>query len=221
MLVRATRTVSALTLRVAFYGGLFLLVVVAQVAITTALRTLGWSGGASLAVSGCAVLAIVLSGVRVGEIVGERRAAAREIERLRQGLPSGPCCVVWRGREGEADMPWTLVRPLQVRYPALGRRLSVEGVAVVEFEIGSDGVAKHMHCLDVWPSPVFYEAARAALAAARFEPRKNAQVRFGASYHMAFVFRMAGATRRRGKAKSAPAPLRAATQPIEPLQRRA
>ncbi|HVY86425.1 MAG TPA: TonB family protein [Caulobacterales bacterium] len=224
MLVWATRTVSALTLRIAFFGGLFLVVAIAQVAITTALRAVGWSGGASLAVSGAAVLAIVLSGVQLAEIVAERRAAARELERLRQGLPSGPCCIVWRTGEGEAEMPWELMGAVQAEYPKLARRLGVEGFAILEFEINSEGMAKNIHCVDVWPSQVFFDAARAALTQARFRPRGDTHPRFGASYRMPFVFRIAGAARLRDRGRKAQAPrpaLKAATQAVEKLRRSA
>jgi TonB family protein len=117
---------------------------------------------------------------------------------MRQGLPGGPCCVVWRAAEGghrDDAMPWRLAAPLRARYPRLARRLGVEGVAVAEFEVGSDGRAKNLHCVYAWPSDVFYEAAQEALAHARFEPKPDLRVRYGASYRMPFVFRIAGAAR--------------------------
>jgi TonB family protein len=93
-------------------------------------------------------------------------------------------------------MPWTLSAPLRARYPALARRLGVEGVAVVDFEINAQGGAKTIQCVEAWPSDVFYAAAREALERARFEPREDQHVRFGASYRMPFVFRIAGAAGR-------------------------
>jgi TonB family protein len=194
MLIRATRTLSALTLRVVFYGWLFVTVVVAHLALTAALRELGWNGGASLLVSGAVVLAFVLFSLFFVDWVRARRAAAREAERLRQGLPEGPCCVVWQGgAEAEADMPWEVAGPLRARYPALARRLGVEGVAVVEFEINAEGAAKNIHCAYAWPSRVFFDAAREALLRAKFEPKPETHVRFGATFRVPFVFRIAGA----------------------------
>lgn len=194
MLVSATRTASALTLRAVFYAALFVVVALVHVAITSALRTGGWAGGPALLVSGGVVLAVVLVLVNLADFIGDRRASARELARLRQGLPSGPCCIVWRAGEGEAEMPWIAASPLRARYPALARRLGVEGVAVVDFEVNAQGGAKNVQCVDAWPSDVFYDAAREALAHARFEPREDVHVRFGASYRMGFVFRIAGAT---------------------------
>lgn len=198
MLVRATRTLSALTMRALFYGALFLVVVILHMAITGALRQLGWSGGVALLVSGAAVLALVLALVNAADWVRERRDAAREIARMRQGLPGGPCCVVWRpaeGDPGESNMPWRLAEPMRARFPPLARRLGVEGVAILEFEMSAEGRAKNIHCVYAWPSDVFYAAAREGLAHARFEPKPEAHVRFGVSYHMPFVFRIAGAAR--------------------------
>lgn len=198
MLVRTTRTISAFTLRALFYGALFLFVVVVHMALTGALRQLGWGGGVSLFVSGVVVLGLVLALVNLADWMRERRNAAREIQRMRQGLPGGPCCVVWRSAEGghrDDAMPWRLAAPLRARYPGLARRLGVEGVAVAEFEVGSDGRAKNVHCVYAWPSDVFYEAAREAIAHARFQPKPDVHVRYGASYRMPFVFRIAGAAR--------------------------
>lgn len=197
MLISATRTVSALTLKALFYGALFVVVVVVHVGLTAALRQQGWSGGASLLASGAVVLAVVLALVNAAEWLIEKRAARREIARMHQGLPGGPCCVIWRtnASAGEAEMPWRIAGPLRARYPRLARQLGVEGVAVVEFEVSAQGLAKNMNCRHAWPSDVFYQAAREALSLARFEPKPGADVRYGASYQMAFVFRIAGASR--------------------------
>jgi TonB family protein len=196
VLVRATRTISALTLRALFYGALFLVVVTVHVALTGAMRAQGWGGGVSQFASGGVVLGLVLALVNAVDWLRERRAAAREIERMRQGLPGGACCVVWRSAGSEADddaMPWALAGPLRARYPRLARRLGVEGVAVVDFEVNAEGRAKNVHCAYAWPSDVFFEAAREALLHARFQPKTDAHVRFGACYRMPFVFRIAGA----------------------------
>ncbi|MDX2277257.1 MAG: TonB family protein [Hyphomonadaceae bacterium] len=212
MLVSATRTLSALATRAIFYAALFLVVAIVHVAITTALRTSGWNGGAALLVSGGAVLGVVLVLVNLADFIGERRAAARELQRLKQGLPSGPCCVVWRGggdgRE-DAEMAWRPAAPMRARYPKLARRLGVEGVALVEFEINAQGRAKGINCLDVWPSNVFFEAAREALEHTQFELSGDVHPRFGESFRMPFVFRIEGATRIRDRGRRA-RPLRPA-----------
>ena len=198
MLVSATRTVSALTLRAIFYTALFVVVVVTHLSLTGILRAQGWNPGISLFTSGAVVLGLVLLLVNFGEWMREERAARLEILRMRQGLPGGPCCVVWKTGDAsdqhEDAMPWRLVGQLRARYPKLARRLGVEGVAVVEFEVGAGGVVKNAHCVYAWPSDVFFEAAREALLRARFEPKPDLHVRFGASYRMPFVFRIAGAS---------------------------
>lgn len=203
MLIRATRTISALTLRVAFYVGLFFAVVIVHVALTAALRSAGWNASLSLLVSGAVVLAFVLAMISVGEWAHLKRAAAREAMRKKQKLPDGPCCVIWSSAETEADMPWELTAPVRARYPQLALRLGVEGVAVAEFEIAADGAPKNVHCVHVWPSKVFFEAAREALSHARFRPRDAVQVRYGASYRVPFVFRIAGASQLRDRGQHA------------------
>ncbi|WP_395646791.1 TonB family protein [Terricaulis sp.] len=223
MLVRATRTLSALTMRGLFYGALFLVVVIVHVALTGALRQQGWNGGASLFVSGAVVLGLVLLLVNLSEWVRERRAAAREMERMRQGLPSGPTCVVRPDAE-DNNIPWKIIGPIRARYPKLARRLGVEGFAVVDFEVSAQGTAKNMACVDAWPSDVFYEAARDALAKAKFEHVADEHPRFGASYQMSFVFRIAGAAnlkwraRHSGKVRSQ---LKAAVEAVENVRRSA
>lgn len=207
MLVRATRTASALTVRALFYAGLFFVVVAAHLALTSALRELGWNSGAALTTSGAAVLAFVLIAVNVADWIGARLADHREMQRLKQRLPSGPCCVVWRTAEGAGErddgMPWETVGPVRARFPKLARRLGVEGVAIVDFEVGANGRAKNINCVDAWPSDVFYEAAREALVHARFQPKYDEHVRFGASYKMPFVFRISGATKLRDRGQRA------------------
>ncbi|MES1198407.1 MAG: TonB family protein [Pseudomonadota bacterium] len=224
MLVSATRRFSALTLRALFYLVLFLFVALAQVAVTTAFRAIGWPAGVALAASGAIVLILVLGGVQLGEKFAERRAVLRESQRLREGLPSGPCCVVWRSGEHESAMPWELAAPMRASYPRLARQLAIEGVAIVDFEIGAGGAPKNIHCVDVWPSSVFYAAARDALTSARFQPRLDAYPRFGASYRMPFIFRIAGAAQL--KDRGAPARqdlpvLRVAFEAVEKLRRTA
>lgn len=203
MLIRATRTLSALALRVVFYVVLFFAVVIVHVALTAALRQAGWNAGASLLASGAAVLAFVLGAISLGERAHARREAAREAERVRLGLPDGKCCVVWRGAETSTDMPWELEGPIRARYPSLALRLGVEGLAVAEFEIAADGQAKNIHCVDVWPSAVFFEAAREALVHARFRAHEGVPIRFGASYRVPFVFRISGASEQRDRGRKA------------------
>ena len=201
MLVQATRTVSTWTARALFYVGLFIVVVAAHLGLTGALRAEGWSSSASLFTSGAAVLALVVALVNLADWFRQQRAAWRERKRLKQGLPEGPCCVVWRegpntiSDEDETAMPWEVIGPLRARYPALARRLGIEGVAVVDFEVGAGGRVKNVHCVYAWPSDVFYEAAREAMLRTRFEPKGDRHVRFGASYKMPFLFRISGAAK--------------------------
>jgi len=225
MLISATRTVSALTMRALFYGGLFVFVVIVHLALTGALRAQGWGGSASLLASGAAVLALVLVSVNVADWVREKLAARREMQRLRQGLPSGPCCVVWKNaepaQESEEGMPWEVAGPLRARYPKLARRLGVEGVAIAEFEVAVGGKVKNVHCVYAWPSDVFFHAAREALLAAKFQPKGDQHVRFGASYRMPFVFRIAGASKIKDagrRARRLRPTLHAAQQAVEKLR---
>ncbi len=194
MLVRATRMASALTLQALFFGALFILVVCAHVAITTALRGIGLGPGVSLAASGSGVLLLVVGGVQVAEFIRERRAAAREMARIRHGLPSGACCVIWDGPQTEADLPWAPVKRLRAAYPELARRLGIEGVALVGLEIGPDGRPHNVHCIEAWPSNIFYHAAAEALQKTRFVPRAGVAP-VGGAYRIPFVFRIAGASR--------------------------
>lgn len=229
MLVWATRTFSALTSRALFYAGLFLVVVVVHVALTTALRQHGWNGGASLFASGAAVLGLVLGLTSGADWLRERRAVAREMERLRQGLPIGPCCVVWKNNEptagdSEEEMPWEVIGHLRARYPKLARRFGIEGVAVADFEINAQGEAKNIHCVYAWPSDVFFDAAREALAHAKFTLKADVHPRFGASYRMPFVFRIAGAARLKDagrRARTLRPTLHAAQQAVEKLRKSA
>jgi len=228
MLVRATRTLSTLTLRALFYGALFVAVVIVHLALTGALRAQGWGPGPSLFASGAVVLVIVLVALHAVDWLRSKRAARREHLSQEQGLPGAPMCVVWNAADApeaseRADdaMPWEVVGPLRARYPKLARRLGVEGVAVVSFEVGADGCAKSIHCVDAWPSDVFYDAAREALQHARFQLKDDIHPRFGASYRMPFVFRIAGATKLRDHGRRArqlrPA-LAAAQQAIDKLK---
>jgi TonB family protein len=199
MLVSATRTVSTFTLRALFYVALFIAVVAAHLAITGALRAQGWEAGAAQLTSGGVVLAFVVVLMHIADWAREKLAERREMARVRQRLPSGPCCVVWKTSEAPAEtedaMPWQLAGTLRARYPQLARRLGVEGVAIAEFEVGAGGVVKNVHCAYAWPSDVFFEAAREALLRAKFEPKPDVHVRFGASYKMPFVFRISGASK--------------------------
>ncbi len=226
MLVQATRNLSTFALRALFYVVLFASVVMVHLALTGALRAQGWNGGAALFASGTAVLALVIGGMYAGDWIRAKRAEGREMKRVTQRLPGGPCCVVWKSAEPTADsddaMPWDVVGPLRARYPKLARRLGVEGVAVAEFEVGANGAAKNIHCVYAWPSDVFYDAAREALEHARFQPKQDIHVRYGASYRMPFVFRIAGATKlseRGRRARPLRPTLAAAQQAVEKLRR--
>lgn len=226
MLVRATRTASALASRLIFYAALFVTVVVAHVALSGALQRLDWQPGAAQLASGAAVLALVLVLAQLGEWVREWRAARREVKRMQQRLPSGPCCVVWRDADAppsdDEAMPWNIVGPVRARYPRLARRFGIEGVAIAEFEVSAEGRAKNIHCVDAWPSDVFFESAREALALARFEPKPDIHPRFGATFRMPFVFRIAGASRLKTagrRAKTLRPALHAATGAVNKLRR--
>lgn len=226
MLVRATRTASALLLRLLFYAALFVVVVVVHMAITSSLKKIGWNGGFSLFASGAVTLAIVLGGYQLGEWLRKWRAAMRNKARRRQKLTDGACCVLWRPEEHNLgpEMPWEVIGHMQARYPKLARQLGVEGYAIAEFEIGAGGVAKNIHVVDAWPSDVFFESAREALLHARFEPKGDFHVRFGASYRMPFVFRIIGAAKLRDKGRRARTlrpTLLAAGKAVDRIRRRA
>jgi TonB family protein len=214
MLIRTTRTLSTWALRALFYAALFGVVVIAHLGISGALRAQGWDSSTSLLVAGVAVLALVILLTNVAEWIRDRLRERREMQRVQQRLPSGPCCVIWRAPEEKSvrqlieeegdhpDMPWDVAGPLRARYPRLARRLGIEGIAIAEFEVGADGRAKNINCVDAWPSDVFYDAAREALEHARFQP-KDVHVRYGASYKMPFVFRISGASKARDSGRRA------------------
>ena len=221
-------------MRALFYAALFGVVVLAHMAISGVLRAQGWGSGAALFAAGAAVLVLVIVAANAAEWVRDRLRERREMQRVQQRLPSGPCCVVWRAAEQEksvrqlieqdeddhTDMPWDVVGPLRARYRRLAGGLGVEGVAIAEFEVGADGRAKNINCVDAWPSDVFYEAAREALLHAKFQP-KDVHVRFGASYKMPFVFRISGASKARDsgrRARTLRPTLLAAQQAVENLR---
>jgi hypothetical protein len=77
MVVRATRALSALLLRIAAYVVLFLVVVALHLALTGALRSLGIDDGLALLLSGVAVLTAVLSSISLLERGYKRRAQTR------------------------------------------------------------------------------------------------------------------------------------------------
>ncbi|MGE3143456.1 MAG: TonB family protein, partial [Hyphomonadaceae bacterium] len=196
MLVWATRRLPAAFARGLILLGLFIVVVVLQIGLTSGLRAMGASPGLALGLSGFGVLGAVLALNWQARVSALRQAEALEAARLRHHLPDGPCCVVWRGGgTPEAAMPWTIEGGFRAAYPAAAQKLGVEGLAVIDFEIGADGRAKNLHCVEVWPSQLFYSAAAKALEEARFAPKAGAEVRFGASYQLPFVFRIAGAAK--------------------------
>lgn len=233
MLIRTTRTLSTWTMRALFYAGLFAVVVLSHLAITTLLMVQGWGNGVAMLIAGAVVLAFVIVVFSAGEWLRDRLRERREMQRVQQRLPSGPCCVVWRAPEEKSvrqlldeedgdhsDMPWDVVGPLRARYPKLARRLGVEGIAIAEFEVGADGRAKNINCVDAWPSDVFYVAAREALLHAKFQP-KDVHVRYGVSYKMPFVFRISGASKARDagrRARTLRPTLVAAQQAVESLR---
>lgn len=194
MRVSATRRAVGLTVTAGILVVVFLLVIVLHSAVTGALRNAGLPGGTAMLASGAIVFAVVVGGFGAWNAWLAMDRARAQDERDRLQLPDGPCCVIWRGGE-EAEMPWTLTAPAQVHFPNIARRFGIEGFAVVDFDITPEGRVKNIHCIDVWPSPIFYAAAKAALKDARFEVRPGATPRFGPSYRMPFVFRIQGSAR--------------------------
>lgn len=194
LMVTAARIAWTLIFRGIFYLGLFITVVMVQVGLTTGLRAAGVQAGLALLISGVAVLGAVTAALWLFNAARELRQGWLSRQAVKVGLPPGPCCVIWRG-DRAIDMPWDFARPIRAIYPPIARRLGVEGYALVEFEVGADGRARSVHCVDVWPSPLFYDAARDALSTAAFEPADGALPRFGASYRLPFVFRIRGAAR--------------------------
>jgi TonB family protein len=205
--VAATKAISSFARTALFLAGLFLFVIVTQIAVVAALRGLDINGGPALLISGGVVLAIVFGAT--AWMRASAKAAAEKLERERRaaGMPEAPCCVVWRGKAGESDFPWELEGDVRAAYPILAQKLGVEGFAVVDFEVGADGAAKNLHCADYWPSRLFYESAAEALRAARFRLRPGAGARFGPSYRIPFVFRIRGAARVRDKGHIALGPV--------------
>lgn len=212
MIVRATRTSPLWTLRALFYVALIAFISLSSLALTAIFVMRGWSDAFAVIATGVVALALFIVGHSGVEMLRRRWQIDLERERAARRLPIGPCCVVWREEEksvrqlleeeesGVFEMPWAPIAPLRPRYPRLARRLGIEGVAVAEFEIGADGRAKMIACADVWPSDIFFEAAREALQRARFQPRGDVHVRYGVSYKLPFVFRIAGAGIPRGVA---------------------
>jgi len=198
MLVRATRTLSTWILRALFYAALFLVVVIVHLALTTALRQRGFNGSLSLLISGAAVLVAVLLLVQAAAWLRQWLYEQRELTRARLRLPIGPTCLIWQPNSEQAEtspMPWEVIGPMRARYPSLPRRLGIEGYAIAEFEVGANGRAKNIHLVDAWPSDIFFTSAKEALQHARFQPSLDEHVRYGASYRMPFVFRLATASR--------------------------
>ncbi|MBI1186952.1 MAG: TonB family protein [Alphaproteobacteria bacterium] len=195
MLVWATRRLPDYVARGAILAALFVLVVVLQIGLTSGLRAAGAGSGVALALAGFAVLGLVLGTNWAIKRNRMRRLAAIEAARLRQGLPDGPCCVVWSS-ESAGEAAWAPEATLKVRYPRLARRLGVEGAVVIEVEIDDGGRAGNLRCVDVWPSRVFYRAAAAALDGARFT-MQGGRGRLDRTVRVPFVFRISGAVRRR------------------------
>jgi TonB family protein len=194
MQVSATRRALNLTVAGLTLAGVFVGVLVLQGAVLGALRNAGMAGGTALLASGAIAFVVVVGGFGLWNTWLAYDRVRAEDERDRLQLPEGPCCVIWRGGD-EAEWPWALAAPLRVHFPRIARRFGIEGVVIVDFNISPEGRVTNIHCLDVWPSPVFYAAAKDALKEARFVVREGAQPRFGPSYRMPFVFRIQGSAR--------------------------
>lgn len=193
MLITASRAVPRMLLWALFHGALFVLVVVVHIGLSGALGSQGVPGALAQTVSGAVVLGLVLLALSAAEWWGQQQERALEAARVRYRMP-GPCSVVWREGEGENLSQWELIGPLRAHYPSLLRRLGVEGVTVIDFEVSAEGRAKNLRCLHAWPTDTFYEAARDALESARFTPQPDIHVRYGESYQLPFVFRLSRAS---------------------------
>lgn len=189
--VVAPRALSDFAVSTLFLATLFVVVLFLHFSINAMLRNAGLAPGLSVTLAGALAFIGVLSVWIIGQDSQARRRRQVEAERAALALPEGPCCVVFRGGEG-AEMPWAMTTTVEVAFPRIARRLGIEGVALVEFEIGADGRAKNLHCADVWPHRLFYDAAADALLRARFTARDGAEPRFGPTYRMPFVFRIRG-----------------------------
>ena len=91
----------------------------------------------------------------------------------------------------------------------------------LEFEIAAGGKVKNVHCVYAWPSDVFFDSAREALLNTQFQPKADQHVRFGSSYRMPFVFRIAGASKVKEAGRRAHTlrpTLQAAQQAVEKLR---
>jgi hypothetical protein len=99
MLIRTTRTLSTWAMRALFYAALFGVVVLAHLAISGILRAQGWGSGTALFAAGVAVLALVIVVTNAAEWLRDRLRERREMQRVKQRLPIGPCCVIWRAPE--------------------------------------------------------------------------------------------------------------------------
>ena len=195
MLVWAARRLPDAAVRGLILSGLFILVVVLEIALSSAFHAVGLAPGPSLAAAGACVLTFVLAvHLRLARDRKLRRAAI-EAARLRQGLPDGPCCVVWRGADRDEATPWETERGIRAVYPPVARLLGVEGLAIAEFEIDADGSAANIACVDVWPSRIFFRRAAEALLEARFRPCADAEIDPGQRHRVSFVFRIAGMKR--------------------------
>lgn len=193
MLISASRAIPRMLARALFYSALFLVVVVVHSGLTGGLVQQGAPGALAQTVSGAIVLGLVLLALSTADWLAQAQERALEAARAKYRMP-GPCSVVWREGEGENLSQWELVGPLRAHYPSLLRRLGVEGVTVIDFEVNAEGRAKNLRCLHAWPTDTFYEAARDALERARFTPLPDIHVRYGESYQLPFVFRLSGAS---------------------------
>lgn len=200
MRVSATQRAFDLTVGGVFLALVFVVVIVLHGALTGALRSIGLPGLPAEFASGVIVFGTVVGGFAlVTGYIALMRARA-ENTRLRMRLPEGPCCVLWSeanetaAAQPEAGAsptpPFVLRKPLDVRFPPLARRFAIEGVAVAEFEIGVDGRAREIRCIDAWPSTIFFTAAKSALERARFATEPHVSPSTPPRLRMPFVFRI-------------------------------
>jgi hypothetical protein len=196
------RQLAAWSVRGLFYLGLFLLVIVGQVGITAILRQQGMGPSLSLAAAGGAVLAIVILALLSYNALANWYWRRRDAQRAALGLPDGPVCAIWKWRP-PTELPWVSLKPFHARFPPIAKSFGIEGFAIIEFEIGSDGKAKNLNAVEFWPARIFHDAAAEALTEAEFRPRQGMTPRFGESYQLGFVFRILGAARVRDPGRRA------------------
>ena len=116
MLVWATRTLPEAAIRGLILLSLFVVVVVLQIGLSTALLALGLDNRLAFTLAGVGVLTVVLSLNWFLRAALVARARGREVARKRNDLPEGPCCLVLDGPVVEVfTTQGTLAAPVPAR----------------------------------------------------------------------------------------------------------